>query len=254
MLIIIFLVSIIPGIFIILKLMKRRKEDLLYRKSCKSALIRGLISVFPILGVSAFFNLLTAILNYTLLHDRYILVQRAVYTFIVLAFAEELVKYSAFRFLLKKKYNEYTWADVTAFMVIIGTAFGLVEDIPYAIGASPMVMLIRGFTMGHVGYGFMMGWFHGKSLYTGKKRFAVLSFLVPFLLHGLYDFSLSEELLALNDNFAAIGLSLAVVDVVLLVLMIRFFLRSRKKDIYNVPLVNLEEETAVPESNADQIV
>ncbi|MBO6165252.1 MAG: hypothetical protein J6O17_02630 [Eubacterium sp.] len=45
-------------------------------------------------------------------------------------------------------------ADITAFMVIIGTVFGLVEDIPYAIGATPSIMLIRGLTMGHVGYFF----------------------------------------------------------------------------------------------------
>ncbi|MBR3463610.1 MAG: hypothetical protein IKH23_00905, partial [Clostridiales bacterium] len=53
---------------------------------------------------------------------------------------------------------------------------------------------------------------------------------LPFLIHGLYDFSLSEELLKTNDNLAFIGLSLAVLDVVLIILMIRFFLISRKKE------------------------
>ena len=243
--IVIFLISIIPGVLIILWLMNRRKEDLPYKKSCRSALMRGLISVLPIVGMSALFNILIAVLKLLFLCDLHVLVKQAIYTFIVLSFAEELVKYLYFHALLKKRYNEYTWADVVAFMVIIGTAFGLVEDIPYAIGASPMVMLVRGITMGHVGYGFVMGWFYGKSLYTGKKRFAVLSFLLPFLLHGLYDFSLSEELLAVNDDFAVVGVSLAIVDVVLLALMIRFFLRSGKKDSYNVPLLNLGKDKSL---------
>ena len=122
-------------------------------------------------------------------------------------------------------------------MVIIGTAFGLVEDIPYAIGATPVIMLVRGFTMGHLGYGFMMGWFYGKKLYTGKKRYGVLAFVLPFLLHGLYDFSLTPELLKWNDNIAFLGVALAATDLVLLALMIRFFIKARKKEHYNTDLV-----------------
>jgi hypothetical protein len=58
----------------------------------------------------------------------------------------------------------------------------------------------------------------------------IAAFGLPFLIHGLYDFSLSEELLKTNDNLAFIGLSLAVLDVVLIILMIHFFLISRKKE------------------------
>jgi polyferredoxin len=75
-----------------------------------------------------------------------------------------------------------------------------------------------------------MGWFYGKHIETGKKIYGIVAFGLPFLIHGLYDFSLSEELLKTNDNLAFIGLSLAVLDVVLIILMIRFFLISRKKE------------------------
>jgi len=53
---------------------------------------------------------------------------------------------------------------------------------------------------------------------------------------------LSQELIDINDNYAAIGLSLALLDIILLVLMIRFFKTSRKKERYNTPLV----ETQLP--------
>lgn len=239
--ILIFIVSIVPAVLVIVFLINRRKEDVLYKKSCHSALIRGLISILPILGVSAVLYILNSVLRLTFLKDVNVLVYRALYTFIVLAFAEELVKFIEFKTVLKKRFNAYSWADVVAFMVIIGTGFGLIEDIPYAIGASPMIMLVRGFTMGHVGYGFVMGWFYGKKLYTGRNIYGVIAFLLPFLLHGLYDFSLSEELIAVNDNLAAIGLSLAALDIVLLILMIRFFIRSRKTERYNTPLITLDE-------------
>ena len=226
---------------IIRYMFNRRKEDGLYQKSCKISLKQGLLCVLPILAVAAVFAIINRILELTVLKNANELISVAMKDFIVAVFAEEVVKFSVLKGVLKRKINAYTWADVVAFMVIIGTGFGLVEDIPYAIGASPAEMLIRGFTLGHVGYAFIMGWFYGKRLYTGKKGYTAAAFLIPFSLHGLYDFSLSPEFLKLNDNLAAIPLSLAVVDIVLLVLIFRFFKRSKNRERYNTPLIPAEE-------------
>ena len=236
-----FLLSIIPSVLIFILLRNRRKDDTLYRKSCNSSFIRGVVSVLPVIGLSLVLYILNAVIRFAAAGRIDTLVYKAIYTFVVLALAEEIVKYVAFRLQLKKKFYAYTWADVVAFMVIIGTSFGLIEDVPYAVGASPIVMLVRGFTMGHVGYGFIMGWFYGKRLYTGKKVYGVFAVLLPWLIHGLYDFSLTPELLELNDNFAFIGVSLALLDLVLLVLMIRFFIRSKKKERYQQPLIMIDQ-------------
>ena len=238
-----FILSIIPSILIFILLRNRQKDNILYRKKCNLSFISGLVSVLPILLVSGILYLLSAIMKFTLLSGVDILVYRAIYTFIVLALAEELMKYLALRFVLKRNPYACSWTDVVAFMVIVGTAFGLIEDVPYAVGASPVIMLVRGFTMGHVGYGFIMGWFYGKRLYTGKKRYGAFAVLVPWLIHGLYDFSLSSELLALNDNFAFLGVSLALLDIVLLILMIRFFIRSKKRERYQQPLAAPGQQT-----------
>ena len=230
--IIIFLLSIVPSVLVFILLRNRHKGDTLYRKSCTYAFISGLISVLPILILSAVLFIMNAALKLTLLKDANILVYKAIYKFIVLAFAEEIIKYLVFRFVLKRKKYSYSWADITAIMVIVGTAFGLMEALPYAFDASPMMMLVRGFTMGHVGYGFIMGWFYGKRLYTGKKKYAVISVLLPWLLHGIYDFSLTPELLEVNENLMFIALFMALLDIVMLILMIRFFVRSKKQERY----------------------
>lgn len=235
-----FLLSIIPSVLIFIWLRNRQKENILYRKKCTYSFVSGLISVLPILLLSAILYVLSAVLKLTILKDVNILVYQAIYKFIVLAFAEEIIKYLAFRIVLKRNPYVYSWADVVAFMVIIGTAFGLIEDIPYAIGASPIIMLVRGFTMGHVGYGFIMGWFYGKRLHTGKKRYGVFALLVPWLIHGLYDFSLTPELMEISDNFAFLGVSLALLDIVLVILMVRFFVRSKKQERYQRPLSTVE--------------
>ena len=237
--VLVLIISIIPSVLIIKWLMNRRNDDPAYRECCKEALKKGLISVLPIIGVSALFAFLKNVLQRTVLTGLHPLVFDAIETFIVLALAEEFVKYFLLIRLLDKKICAYSWADVTAFMVIIGTAFGLIEDIPYAVGASPMVMIVRGVTMGHVGYGFLMGWLYGKGLYTGNKAFRTYALLIPALLHGIYDFSLEPDLLKVNDNLAFIGISMALIDIVLLVLMIRFFIRSKKIERYNTCLFQL---------------
>ena len=243
--IIIFLLSIVPSVLVFILLRNRHKGDTLYRKSCSYAFISGLISVLPILILSAVLFIMNAALKLTLLKDANILVYKAIYKFIVLAFAEEFIKYLVFRFVLKRKKYSYSWADITAIMVIVGTAFGLMEALPYAFDASPMMMLVRGFTMGHVGYGFIMGWFYGKRLYTGKKKYAVISVLLPWLLHGIYDFSLTPELLEVNENLMFIALFMALLDIVMLILMIRFFIRSKKQERYMQSVCSIEKKEYV---------
>ncbi len=235
----ILLVSLVPSVLIVLW-MTRRKNDPLYKKSCHSAILRGAISVLPILALSGTLFLLNGAIRLTLLKDVDVLLYKAVYTFVVLAFAEELIKFLAFRLLLKKKFCAYSWADVTALMVIIGAMFGLMEDLPYAIDSNAITMLVRGFTAGHIGYGFLMGWFYGKRLYTGKKRYGVISFLLPWLIHGLYDFSLTPQLLERNDSFAIIAVLLALADLVLLTLTILFFARASKRERYSMPIAEIE--------------
>lgn len=243
--VIIFLLSVIPSVLIFVWLRNRHADSILYKNSCRYALVGGAVSVLPILLLSAILFIVNAALKLTLLKDANVLIYQAIYKFIVLAFAEEIVKFITLKIVLKKSQYPYSWADVTALMVIIGTVFGLMEDLPYAIGATPAQMLVRGFTMGHVGYGFIMGWFYGKRLYTVKKRYGVIAVLLPWLIHGLYDFSLTPELLEFNDNFMLLALLLAALDVVLLILMIRFFIKARKKDFYNEPVPLCEKTQTV---------
>ena len=171
-----------------------------------------------------------------------VLAYQAIYNFIVLALAEEAVKYVSFRLIIKKRNAAYSWADIVAVMVILGAAFGLSEDIPYAVGADAITMLVRGFTMGHVGYGFLMGWFYAKSLSAGKKHYSIIAVIVPWLLHGLYDFSLSPDLIAWNDNLVIVSFMMALIDVALVILTIIFFVRSRKKERYSTSLTEGPKE------------
>ena len=205
-------------------------DTLTYRKYCSSALLRGMLCALPVLALSGILFILNGVLRATLLGNAPVLLYKAIYTFIVLALAEEIVKFFAFKLFLKKKPFAYKPADMVAIMVIIGTGFGMLEAGIYAVDSSPILMFVRGITIGHVGYGFLTGLFYAKRMQTDKKLYGFLAVLIPWLIHGLYDFSLSPELIAVNDNFSFLGVSLALFDIVLLILMIRYFVKAKKAE------------------------
>lgn len=221
-----FIVSLIPsfGIFFWLR---NREEDPVYRENCKQAIKKGALSVFPVLLCSMVLAIIGAVLRYLFLkgyaYDVY-------YKFMVLAFAEELVKFLTLRKLLQK--TQYSWLHVVIYMVLIGIGFEVVEAVPYAIGSQVGHMVVRGVTIMHGAFGFVMGYFYGKYLQNKKKVYAVLGFLLPWLMHGTYDFTLTEEIMALTEWIAIIPLALAVFSVVLIIWFIIFVKKVGKNPVY----------------------
>ena len=231
-------VSLAPAIFLYRWLRNRVKDEEAYKKLCSSTLKRGILSIFPILLLSAVFQIIIRLIG---IKDSNPLLYAALYTFIVLALAEEIVKYLAFRRTLKKTDYKPSWLDVTVLMTIIGIGFDLIESLVYAIGASVPVVLIRGICIPHAGYGFLVGYFYGKGVKNANPVTKWTGFVLAWLLHGLYDFSLSEEFVAINDNLMAISLVLAILDIVLVIMLVRFVKKVKGQETYTEPLP-LEED------------
>lgn len=227
-----FLVSLVPSLAVYFML-KGLRGDPWYKDSCRAAFKRGVLTVFPIVLLSFAFNVIEHVSG---LFEGDALLQAAFHKFIVLALAEELAKFLMFRRHLGKLDVEYSWLDMISFMTIIGLAFGLAEDVVFAFGTSPGQMIVRGITAGHLGYGFVMGYFMGKGRKTGNKVWTILGFALPWLMHGAYDFGLSDEFLALGEDTAFLSVSLAFLDFVLLIVTVVFALRARKNPTYTEQL------------------
>lgn len=247
MLVIAFAASLIPSVALYLWLRGIKGDDQGYRAACRRALILGFLAVIPIVGFGIVFTVTGNLLGVSKLGE----VPAETYkTFTVIVLSEELVKLLALRKLLKEHPDGRSWLDVTVLMSIIGLGFGLIEDIPYGLSTNAGQMLIRGITMGHVGYGYLMGRLYGKSLKTGNRAWAVLGFVLPYLMHGFYDFGLQEEIdLAFNGNFGVLTVLLAVVDLILAISLIIHVRKARKNPTYTSPLPGFER--AVVEDAAD---
>lgn len=231
------LISFIPFIAIYRWLKNNKKEDQSYQLICDDAFKKGLISVLPIILVSGIFFIVVRV---TGLHKSNPLLYEGIYNFIVLALAEEIVKFVSFKMVLRKNSYPYSWLDIVSLMVIVSCGFALIEAVTYAIGASIPVVLIRGICVPHAGYGYITGYFYGKGLKTGNKFTKWFGFCLSWFIHGLYDFSLSEEFIALSEYLMLVALLLAVLDIVLVFRLIRFVRKARKSEVHTEPLTVIE--------------
>ena len=226
-------VSFVPSVALYLWLRNGLSGEEAYRKLCDRTLLQGALCTLPIILLSGCTYFL---LRLTKLQNTNPLLYQALYKFIVLALVEEAVKFWGFRHMLKKTDYPYSWLDTAVLMTVIGLGFGMLESVIYSIGESVPVMLIRGITVPHGGYGFLTGYFYGKGAKTGRPALKWTGFGLAWLMHGLYDFSLCEEFAAVNDNLVVVPLLLAVMDVVLVLLLIRFARKAKKQALYTEPL------------------
>jgi protease PrsW len=114
--------------------------------------------------------------------------------FAVAGFTEELFKYLAL-FLLFWKSREFNDKfDGIVYATFISLGFAGIENILYVFSEGYTTGLVRAFTAvpAHAVFGITMGFYFGIAKFYPKKRKSMLikSFLLPFLLHGIYDFIL----------------------------------------------------------------
>lgn len=246
MILLFFALSLLPA-FGIYFLMRGLKKDREYRKLCRSALLAGVTCAAPVVFASLVLNIAEVVLMLGIGPNP--VLKTVFHTFITLALAEEGVKCLTLHLFMQRKAYDYSWLDVICVMTLIGLGFGLLEDIPYAIGAGAGVMLVRGALVMHGGYGFIMGYFIGKFKKTGKKVWAALGFFLPWFLHGTYDCCLSEVWNDINEDIGIISVLLTGAAFITAIVCIIFILKARKNTLYTEPFIR-QETPGGPEKEA----
>ncbi|MBQ6479047.1 MAG: PrsW family intramembrane metalloprotease [Erysipelotrichaceae bacterium] len=220
--VLVLLASFIPSILLFLFL-RKNKDDEDYRKTCDKLFWQGFLIATAVGLADAVIVLLWRL---TGLGQKNVIVDLLFRTFIVNATVEETMKFLTGKRFIKKDLAKVSRLDVITYMAIAAMAFGLFEDIFYMFETNIGQILVRGFLMGHVGYGMVMGRLYGKGMKEDKTLYKVLGLLIPILLHGLYNFSLGE---GLPDVFAFVVVTETFLVTVFLVYMI-IFIRKKKND------------------------
>ncbi len=145
--------------------------------------VAGMFSVLPVLGtgyVSDFFL------------EKFDGLYQVAYTaFVQAAFIEEFWKLF-FTFLIvwwAKSFDERF--DGIVYAVTVSMGFAVVENILYVTGYGFSTGLLRMVTAvpAHAIFGISMGYYLGRAKFDSPKAlYLILAFVVPWLMHGIYDF------------------------------------------------------------------
>ena len=135
--------------------------------------------------------------SYKLLEDGTDLSKRLGYSFLGPAWCEELLKFSIL-YLIVLRRNEFNEPmDGVVYGVAASLGFATYENYDYVFRLAeqwdlvPMDLAIwRSYSAipMHGLNGCLMGFYFGKYAFTADNKFLLLSLLIPFLMHGLYNF------------------------------------------------------------------
>lgn len=183
-----FLLSIVPVIIIGYNFYKKDtiKEP---KKLLSNLFISGILSGLIVVVISIFGLLLfPSLTNLDNINNLFILI---FYSYIFIALVEESCKLFM---IFKISYNnkEFNQAfDIILYSVFVGLGFATFENIIYIVG-NPKIQIafLRGITAipSHVCFQTLMGYYLYLSKIKNKSKYISLSLIIPFLLHGTYDF------------------------------------------------------------------
>ena len=227
------LVSYIPAALLYLYLRGLHGKDPGYRADCRRLLKDGILCSFAVVLLAFVLNILW---NMSGLGKGHPLLNEFVKAFVFAAFAEEFVKCMTAGRMIRRNADKVSRLDIIAYCGIVSIGFHLLESVVYFFGTNLIQILVRGIIELHAAFGMTVGMGLATGLAKKKKIYTCAGFILAVFLHGMYDFSLSEEFLALNDNLVFVPF---IVILILLVIMVRILLmihKQKNNEAYTKPL------------------
>lgn len=130
------------------------------------------------------------------------IIEVALYSFFAIAFIEEFCKWICAHLFLRKNKNFNYLFDGILYVTLVSLGFATIENILYTLQGGLTTVIVRAITTvpAHAFFGIASGYYYSLSKKEkvenhSKKstQYFVISFLLPFLLHGFYDFCLLTE-------------------------------------------------------------
>jgi len=233
------LISALPGILIALGIwaLDRRKED---PRNLVGLFFLGMAITIPAYATQELSNAAGV-------GDTSTIFSTVFYAFVIIALTEEFFKYITMRYYLMPKAYFDEKIDGIVYGVIMAMGFATLENCLYAADLGLETVIVRIFTSvpAHGVFGAIMGYFISRAKFdhTNKQRHLTLAFLIPFLLHGLFDFFILQEI---SEDLMGMSLLVLIAGIAASVWMIIQFRKSTTNtdETSPTPTVQNVEETS----------
>ena len=179
------LLALAPAIIIMLYVYLRDKYEKEPIKLILKGIALGAIIIFPV-----------GLIENTLMAygKAFPAMQKAAWDgFVVAGATEEAFKFLMVFILVWRNRNFNEKFDGIVYAVSVSLGFAAIENLFYVFSDNSLqVGLVRAFTAvpGHAAFGIVMGFYLGLARFSSQSRgkWLLLAFVVPWLIHGLYDF------------------------------------------------------------------
>ena len=184
--------ALVPGILLAIKIYTLDKIEKEPVGLVIKLLVLGAISVIPALVIEMVLDVVISAV-----FDPETLMYMVVDNFIGIACVEEAVKYfTTKKCTWKSKEFDFTF-DGIVYATAASIGFALAENVSYAISYGLATTIIRAVTAipAHAIFGLFMGHYYGiargcanRGDLRGKKKNIHKAYIIPVILHGVYDF------------------------------------------------------------------
>ena len=142
----------------------------------------------------------------------------------------------------RKKGMIRTWMDAAAAFSIVGITFELLENVAFGMNSDLISAVVRALGCAHFIFGTIMGWFYGKYLVTGQKKYRRLALWVPVLYHTLTNALMDS--MSVSPVFRILGMGAGISHIVLTIVTVIVVLIWQKKNTLDVPVLQKQDPDA----------
>ena len=147
---------------------------------------------------------------------------------------EEGLKYLTCRAAIRKEGMVRTWMDAVIAFSVVGITFELLENIAFGMNSDFLGAFLRSLASAHFVFGTIMGYFYGKYLVTGQKKYRWLSFLLPLAYHTITNAFMQTS--DLGDRFIGLVNWTAISHMAATVVTIFIIFLWQKRKTLDVPV------------------
>ena len=133
------------------------------------------------------------------------------YSFLVVALFEELIKWGMLYLFPSRSRHTDEPVDMLLYALLIAMGFASLENILYGLQHGFDVIVVRALTSvpAHAIFGILMGYYFVYFKFLKQPKSLFFAFLIPFGVHGLYDFFLIQDF---SENLMLVSILILIVS------------------------------------------